>query len=193
MNHLVRNPELYATWQWEKNLPYLTPGLLIMKNKTPNCNKTRDCWFFFFNFIFSHILFHTSISTPPFSPSPPLPSHPWLLFSFLLSLYSCHDKCQTQSVRSVGFFVFFFPCLSFWQPSGMCAGTRLLRKHHIGTPASDTSVKVTEMFEGVVTSSQVPTVCVHLREIVPSHPFCFHPPCCCFKLISLFSCYHFLL
>lgn len=75
----------------------------------------------------------------------------------------------------------------------MCAGTRLLRKHHIGAPASEISVKVTEMFEGVVTSSQVPTVCVHLREIVPSHPFRLHPPCCCFKLISLFSCYHFLL
>lgn len=89
--------------------------------------------------------------------------------------------------------VFFFPCLSFWQPSGMCAGTRLLRKHHIGAPASEISVKVTEMFEGVVTSSQVPTVCVHLREMVPSHPFRLLPPCCCFKLISLFSCYHFLL
>lgn len=53
----------------------------------------------------------------------------------------------------------------------MCAGTRLLRKHHAGAAASQISVKVTEMFEGVVTSSQVPTVCVHLREIVPSHPF----------------------
>lgn len=41
----------------------------------------------------------------------------------------------------------------------MCAGTRLLRKHHIGASASDISVKVTEMFEGVVTSSQVPAVC----------------------------------
>lgn len=95
-------------WQLEKNLPYLTPGLLIMKNKTPNCSERRDCWFF------SHILFHTSISTPPFSPS-----HPWLLFSFLLSLYSCHDKCQTQSVRSVVFgfwffLFFFFLSLSFF-------------------------------------------------------------------------------
>lgn len=91
------------------------------------------------------------------------------------------------------FSCFFFFRLSFWQPSGMCAGTRLLRKHHVGAAASEISVKVTEMFEGVVTSSQVPTVCVHLREIVPSHPFRLLPPRCCFKLISLFSCYHFLL
>lgn len=66
-------------------------------------------------------------------------------------------------------------------PSRMRAGTRLVRKHHFGASASDISVKVTEMFEGVVTSSRVPTVCVHLREIVPSHPFCLHPPYCCFK------------
>lgn len=47
---------------------------------------------------------------------------------------------------------------------------RLLRKHHIGASASDISVKVTEMFEGVVTGSQVPAVCTHLRELAPSHP-----------------------
>lgn len=142
--------------------------------------------------MFFHTRYFTHRSPLLHFPFPP----PRLLFSFLLSLYSCHDKCQTQSVRSGGWFfflVFFFPCLSFWQPSGMCAGTRLLRKHHIGAPASEISVKVTEMFEGVVTSSQVPTVCVHLREMVPSHPFRLLPPCCCFKLISLFSCYHFLL
>lgn len=75
--------------------------------------------------------------------------------------------------------------LSFWQPSGMCAGTRLLRKHHVGAPASEISVKVTEMFEGVVTSSQVPTVCVHLREIVPSHPFRLPPPV---VVLNLFLC-----
>lgn len=47
---------------------------------------------------------------------------------------------------------------------------RRLRKHHVGASASDISVKVTEMFEGVVTGSQVPAVCAHLRELAPSHP-----------------------
>lgn len=133
------------------------------------------------NVDFVHTYYFTHRSSPLHFPLPPR-----LLSSPLLSRYSCHDKCQTQSVRSVLFLFSVFPF-------GMCAGTRLLRKHHIGAPASDISVKVTEMFEGVVTSSQVPTVCVHLREIVPSHPSRLHPPCCCFKLISLFSCYHFLL
>lgn len=74
----------------------------------------------------------------------------------------------------------------------MLAGKRLLWKHHVGASASDFSVKVTEMFEGVVTSSQVPAVCVHQRELAPSHPvFVSTLPFVVFKLISLFSCYHF--
>lgn len=120
MNHLVRNPELSATWQWEKNLPYLTPGLLIMKNKTPLCNKTR-LLIFFFTHIISHIDQHSSIFSHP--------SHPWLLFSFLLSLYSCHDKCQTQSVRSF-FFIFF---LSFFLATKVCWDKTAVEASHWST------------------------------------------------------------
>lgn len=123
----------------------------------------------------SHVQFHTSI-THCHSSIFLFPSHLSLFFSFIFSLYSCHDKCQTQSVRRV----FFFFSVTKSLPSRMCTGTRLLRKHHIGASASDISVKVTEMFEGVVTSSQVPAVCVHQREMAPSHPFCLYPPYCCF-------------
>lgn len=131
----------------------------------PNLENAK---FFFFTHRISHIDHHSSVFH--------FPSHPPLLFSFLLSQYSCHDKCQTQSVRRL----FFFFLVTKSLPSQMCAGTRLLRKHHIGASASDISVKVTEMFEGVVTSSQVPAVCEHLREMAASHPFCLHPPYCCF-------------
>lgn len=81
---------------------------------------------------------------------------------------------------------FFLFSVSEMLPSRTCAGTRLLQKHHTGASASDISVKVTEMFEGVVTSSQVPAVCVHQREMPPSQPSCLLPLRCCF--LNLFLC-----
>lgn len=150
-----------------------------------------------------------------FPASPPCPR---LVFSPLPSLYSCHDKCQTQSVRRMPsptpnptlppsslllllllLLLFGNQELAKWNVRWDEA--RLLRKHHVGASASDISVKVTEMFEGVVTGSQVPAVCAHLRELAPSHPPPLHHsppppplvstlPVVVFKLISLFSCYH---
>ncbi len=118
-----------------------------------------------------------------FSPSPPT--------AHSSSLFSPHCIPVMTNVKHSPLGGCFFFLVTKSLPSRMCAGTRLLRKHHIRASASDISVKVTEMFEGVVTSSQVPAVCVHQREMAPSHPFCLHPPIVVFKLISLFSCYHF--
>lgn len=145
------------------------------KKKNENCTKPGECQIYFF---FPHVQFLTSITAPPFSSSPPLPSAPLFLFSPHCIPVMTNVKHSPQG----GWFFFFPPLFLVTKnlPSRTCAGTRLLRKHHIGASASDISVKVTEMFEGVVTSSQVPAVCVHLREIAPSHPFCLHPPHCCF-------------
>lgn len=66
----------------------------LQKKKNPECRIT----FFFL----SHVQFHTSI-TLCHSSIFLFPSHLSLLFSFLLSLYSCHDKCQTQSFRRLFF------------------------------------------------------------------------------------------
>lgn len=130
---------------------------------------TELLFFFFHTYNFTH---RSPSATPPFSSSPPTSRS-----SFLFSSH-CIPVMTNVKHSPLGGCFFFLVTKSL--PSRMCAGTRLLRKHHIGASASDISVKVTEMFEGVVTSSQVPAVCVHQREMAPSHPFCLHPPYCCF-------------
>lgn len=147
------------------------PPLSSLSLKNENCNKPKECRIIFFhtyNFTHRSPLCHSSIFPLPLPPLAPLfffPSH-------------CIPVMTNVKHSPLGECFFFLVTKSL--PSRMCAGTRLLRKHHIGASASDISVKVTEMFEGVVTSSQVPAVCVHLREMAPSHPFCLHPPHCCF-------------
>lgn len=95
MNHLVRDPE-HSTQRDNNRKPPSVP-LIVKKWELQQTQRMPN--YFFHTYYFTH---RSPCATPPFFL---FPSHLSLLFSFLLSLYSCHDKCQTQSVRRV-FFLF---------------------------------------------------------------------------------------